>query len=234
VVVVVIGLRGWRESRELSRFRAAQREARLANENVRYGLKTMAMIVPGLGEAQLELSARAMDLLDTQSGLLMALWRTNRRATLRQARSRRLLAEQLHEIAELDRLYENFQQAVLTAVCEQAAQRVVMPPMGTSKYRASFTVLEHQLPGVLWPAMNQILARQVQLWVKDAGGDWVPARRTGFRWGRELVFSRKNLEQASELRLVVAGQVVSEFVVEHDRTPPGRGLFRRSTSQSAG
>ncbi|MCF7676470.1 MAG: hypothetical protein K9M97_14065 [Akkermansiaceae bacterium] len=216
--LVVIVLRGWRESKELKRLKDAQRHAVTANENVRRGLKTMASIMPGLGGEQLALSARAMDLLDTQSGLLLAMRRANRRAIVRRPRARRMMAQQLREISDLDQIYESFQQAMLTAVCEHAARRVIMPPLGTSKYRAVFTVLEHQLPGVLWPAMNQILARQVQLWVRNADGIWKPARRTGFRWGRELVFNRKNLEQATELRLVVTGRIVSEFTVEHERT----------------
>jgi hypothetical protein len=228
----VVVQRGWQESRELKRLKEARRLALIANENVRRGLKTMASIMPELGGEQLVLSSRAMDLLDTQSGLLMAVRRAGKRALVRRPRSRRMMARQLREIAGLDQVYNDFQEAVLTAVCEQAARRVVMPPLSTCKYRAAFTVLEHQLPGALWPAMNQILARQVQLWVRDAGGIWNLARRTGFRWGRELVFSCKNLEQATELRLVVAGRVVSEFAVEHERAatpPPGRlGWFGRA------
>lgn len=216
--LAVIALRGWRESQELKRLKEARRQAVTANENVRRGLKTMASIMPELGGAQLALSARAMDLLDTQSGLLLAMRRADRGAVLRLPRARRMMARQLREISGLDRVYEGFQQAVLTAVCEQAARQVVTPPLGTGKYRAVFRVLEHQLPGVLWPAMNQILARQVQLWVRDADGIWKPAHRTGFRWGRELLFSRRNLELATELRLVVAGRIVSEFTVEHERT----------------
>ena len=229
--LVVVALRGWRESQELKGLKEAKRQAVAANENVRRGLKTMASIMPELGGEQLVLSARAMDLLDTQSGLLLAMRRANRRAVVGQPRARRMMAQRLREMTGLDRVYESFEQAMLMAVCEQAAQRVVMPPLGTCKYRAVFTVLEHQLPGALWPAMNQILARQVQLWVRDANGIWNPARRTGFRWGRELVFSRKNLEQASELRLIVAGRIVSEFTVEHERTatPLNRGKGNGTT-----
>ena len=228
IALLVIGLRAWRNSRELRTLRTAHRQALIANETVYRGLKTMAMIVPELDGSQLTLSGRAMDLLDTQSALLMAVWRANARGPVRRSRSRRLMAQRWREIAELDWIYQSFQEAVLMAVCEQAAQRVVMPPLGTGKYRAAFSVLDHQLPGMLWPTMNQLLAQQVQLWVRDAGGDWTQARRIGFRWGKELVFSRKLLEQAAELRLVAAGKVVSEFTVEHERaTAPPRRLFGR-------
>jgi hypothetical protein len=216
--LVVSMLRGWRESQELKKLKEARRQAVTAYENVLSGLKTMASIMPEVGgREQLVLSARAMELLDTQSGLLLAMRRANRRAIVRRPRARRMMTQQLREISGLDRVYEVFQQAMLTAVYEQAARRVVMPPLGTCKYRAVFTVLEHQLPGVLWPAMNQILAREVKLWVRNANGIWNPARRTDFRWGRELIFSRKILEQATELRLIVGGKIVSEFTVEHER-----------------
>jgi hypothetical protein len=238
-MAMVIGLHGWRELHELRVLREAQHQARLANENVRCGLKMMAVIVPGLREAQLVLSARAIDLLDTQASLLMALRRVNKKkAAGRRPRARRLIARKLHEITELDRHYGRFEKAVLMAVCEQAACRVVMPPLGTSKYRAVFTVLDHQLPGMLWPTMNRILAQQVQLWVRDACGAWTPARRTGIRCGREFVFSRKNLERATELCLVVADKVVSEFTVEHERAPARPrilwGRWSKSPASSTG
>jgi hypothetical protein len=228
IALAVIGLRAWREARERRMLKEAQREALIANANVCRGLQTMATIVPELGDPQRLLSARAMELLDTQSALLLAVWRANKKGAVRRPRARRLMAQRWREIAGLDGIYESFQQTVLMAVCEQAAGRVVMPPLGTCKYRAAFTVLEHQLPNVLWPAMNQILAQQVQLWVCDTSGTWTQARRTGFRWGREMVFSRQNLEHATELRLVVANQVVSEFTVEHERVvPSSRGFLAR-------
>lgn len=214
--LIAIGYGSWRESHEMRRLREARQQALQANERVRSGLKTMATVVPELGGSQLALSERAMDLLDSQSSLLMELRRVRRRTAFSRPRQRRLMAEQMREIAGLDRVFEEFQQAVLLAVCEHAAEAVVMPPVSVSKYRAAFTVLEHSLPHMLWPAMNAILAQHVQLWIRDAAGTWKQARRTGFRWGRELVFSRKNLEDATELRLIVANKVVSEFTVEHE------------------
>lgn len=216
VALMVIGYGSWRESRELNKLKEARQQALLANEKVRSGLKTMATVVPALGDSQLALSERAMDLLDTQSSLLMELRRVRRRTAFSRPRQRRLMAEQLREIAGLDRIFEGFQEAILLAVCAHAADGVVMPPVSICKYRAAFTVLEHSLPHVLWPAMNTILAQHVQLWIRDPAGEWKQARRVGFRWGRELVFSRKNLEHATELRLVVSNKVVSEFTVEHE------------------
>jgi hypothetical protein len=60
----------------------------------------MAMIVPELGASQLALSARAMDLLDTQSALLMELWRARKQLSRRRFRGQ--LVGQLREIAGLD------------------------------------------------------------------------------------------------------------------------------------
>ena len=195
------------------RIEAARQQARSAHQHLCHGLRTMADIVPGLGPASLTLSARAMDLLDRESELLVAV----RRARKAPRRKRSALLESLREIGALKRAYEDFQQAVLAAVYEQTARRVDAAPLPTHAYRAVFTVLTHRLPPRLWPAMNRILAREVRLWVKGPGGAWQPARKTGVRYGRELVFSRENLERAVELRLVVGGKAVSDFTVE--RTP---------------
>lgn len=209
--LAAIGFRAWREQRELRRINEARRLARAAHQNLREGLKTMAAIVPDLGPSSLDLSARAMDLLDRQSALLMAV----RHARKSWRRGRPALLGRLREMAEIDRTFEGFQQAVLTAVYAQAAQRVDVAPLATFKYNAVFTVLEHRLPARLWPMMNRILSEQVRLWVRKPGEDWKPARRTGVRYGREFIFSRKNLERAVALRLVVGETAVSEFTVEH-------------------
>lgn len=228
IAVGVIARRSWQESRELKILQAARRQAHQASETVSRGLRTLATIVPELGDCRLALSARAMELLDSQSMLVMGLRGVGRKASFRRRRARMALARQLQEIAGLDRTFDGFQQAVLTAVCEQAAHRVVPPPVEALQYRAAFTVLDHPLPAVLWPTMNQILARHVRLWVRDARGTWFLARGVGFRWGRELLFSRKNLEEAVELRLVVSERVVSEFTVEHERpVTPVRRFFGR-------
>ncbi|MCU0781183.1 MAG: hypothetical protein MUF04_08800 [Akkermansiaceae bacterium] len=193
------------------RIEAARRQARMAHQRLCHGLQTMADIVPALGPASLALSARAMELLDRESELLVAV----RRARKAPRRERSPLLESLREIGALERAYEEFQQAALAAVYEQAVRRVDAAPVATHGYRAVFTVLVHRLPPRLWPAMNRILAKEVRLWVRCPGGDWQPARKTGVRYGRELVFSRENLERAAELRLAVGGHAVSEFTVEH-------------------
>ncbi len=209
--IAAIGFRAWREQREFKRIDLARKHARTAHLHLCHGLRAMAGIVPGLGPASLALSAQAMDLLDHESSLLVAV----KRARKGRRRERSALLAPLREFRELDRAYGEFQQAVLAAVYEQAARRVETAPVPIHSYRAAFTVLEHRLPARLWPAMNRILAEEVRLWVRRPGGDWQPARKTGVRYGRELVFSRKNLERAGELRLVVGEHAVSEFTVEH-------------------
>lgn len=218
IPVLRMALLSWQEMRELKRLRLARHQAAVANKNVSRGLQTMAMIVPGLGAARSDLSARAMDLLDSQSARLMALRKLGKKASLRRRRARLDLEQQLQEISALDETFEAFQKAVLTAVCDHAGQQVVSPPVAAQRYRAVFTVLEHQLPRALWPMMNQILAQHVRLWVRSDGGTWSLVRSLGFRWGRELLFSRKNLEGAAELRLMVGERVVSEFTVEREPT----------------
>ncbi len=219
-------LRFLREAREIKILGAARRDAQLANQNVTRGLQKMAAIVPDVGDSRVALAARAMDLLDSQSAMLMALRRSRNKPSFRRRRARLELARQFREIAGLDRTFESFQQAMLTAVCEHAARRVVPPPVAEQRYQAMFTVLAHQLPVALWPAMNQILEKHVQLWARPTSGDWTQALGVGFRCGRELLFSRKVLETAVELRLVVGERIVSEFTVEHERqATPRRRWF---------
>ena len=79
LAVTLLGLRAWKEARDLRRLKEARRLALIADDNLRRGLRTMATIVPGLGDSQLELSARAMELLDTQSALLIAVCGRGRR-----------------------------------------------------------------------------------------------------------------------------------------------------------
>jgi hypothetical protein len=99
LALAAIVLRAWQEARELKALKQARRLARDANDSSSRGLQTMAMIVPELGTSRLALSARAMDLLDTQSALLMELWRERKQLSRR--RFRWQLVGQLREIAGL-------------------------------------------------------------------------------------------------------------------------------------
>ncbi len=219
-VLLVRGVRRWRLRRVAGDLQLFYGRTHAAHEKVRAGLKAMARIVPHLEEPQAHLSRRAVELLDRHAVSMLEVERALVGAYGR-ARFRRLATRQLRDLSGLDSAFERFQEAVLASLYQQAVARVVLPPLAVRRYRAAFTVLEHDLPGELWPLMNEILARHVELWVRDGGGGWHKARGLGIRLGKELVFSRRYLEQALELHLIVrdlAGRAfTNEFEIEHER-----------------
>lgn len=226
VSIALTGARTWKKSRELRQLRVVRSQAQVSHDRVLGGLRQMAGIVPRLRVSQLGFSRRGVDLLDTQSALLLALRRA-KTVVAGASGSRRETARQLAAIAGLKGTFERFQQAVLTAVYQQSALRVVMPPVSASKYRAAFTVLSHDLPGALWPVMNAILRQHVEMWVGDATGAWRKVRGLGFRLGKEVVFSRKCLENAVEIRLTLNGRTMNEYSVAHERPlKAANGSFR--------
>ncbi len=162
------------------------------------------------------LAARGVELLDQQTVAAMELHRLNRRVPARAAR--RLLAGQVAQSARLGRSLQNFQRAVLGSLYQQAGLREAMPPQPTGRYEVAFTVLEHDLPAALWPDMNHILAQHVQLWVRDAAGVWSQVKLS-FQAGSDLVFSRRYLEQAFEMKLTKDGKTLGLFEITHERTP---------------
>ena len=217
--LLVIALRGWRVHRELVSLRRVFRRALESHEKLGAGLKTMAQVVPQLEDSRLIMSGRGIDLLDKHTVAMMALQRAAG-GSYKRLRSRRASTRELRGVTELDRIFEHFQQAVLVALYHQAVARVVMPPVAVRRYRAAFTLLEHDLPGSLWPLMDKILAQHVGLWTRDGTGAWHKVRHIVIRYGKEIVFSRRYFEHAREMRLVVRdpdGQTfTNEFVVEHE------------------
>ncbi|MCX6878269.1 MAG: hypothetical protein NTW21_31320 [Verrucomicrobia bacterium] len=229
-LLIAEGVRAWRTRRDFEKLRRAYRQADTSHEKVRQGLKTMAHVVPQLEDSRPVMSAHGVELLDRHAVSMMALQRV-KRVPYGRTRSRRVATRQLLELASLHTTFERFQQAVLVALYQQSVARVVMPPVSVRRYRAAFTVLEHDLPEVLWPLMNRILEQHVELWVGNVSGVWHQVRGLGFRRGKEVVFSRSHLEAALDLRLTVrhpdGRSFTNEFVVEHERVlKPRRGLDR--------
>ena len=210
--------RAWRTRRVAADLQRFFCQTYAAHEKMRTGLKTMAGIVPQLDDPRQLLSRRGVELLDRHAVSMMAVERALGGAYGR-SRFRRLATRQLHDLHGMDSAFEGFQHAVLSALYQQAVTRVVMPPPAVRRYRAAFTVLEHALAGELWPLMNGILAQHVELWTHDAGGGWHKVRGLGVRMGKEVVFSRRYLENADELHLIVRDldgrSFTNEFVVEH-------------------
>ena len=216
--LLVKGIRAWSIRRDLEDLRRAYHEAEASYGNLRSGLKKMAYIVSHLEDSRLALSARGVELLDKLAGSVMVLRRAQH-VPFRRVRSLGVATRQLQELTDLDATFARFQQAVLVALYEQTVARVVMPPMSVRHYRASFQVLEHDLPEVLWLVMYKVLARHVELKVQDFSGVWSEVRNIGFRNGKEIVFNRRYLEDARELCLTVRHPdgltFTSEFTVEH-------------------
>jgi len=212
-------IHAWRARRVAEDLRRFYCLTSAAHEKVRVGLKTMARIVPRLEDPRRLLSRRGVDLLDRHAVSMMNVERVLGGAYGR-SRFRRVATRQLRDLSGLDSAFERFQRAVLRMLYQQAVTRVVMPPLATRRYRAAFTVLEHGLPGTLWPLMNEILGQHVELWTRDVSGVWHKVRSLGIRLGKEVVFSRRYLEDAQELHLIVRDldgrTFTNEFEVEHE------------------
>lgn len=215
----VKGYRTWHTRRvaaELQRFFC---QTFAAHEKMRTGLKTMARIVPRVDDSRQLLSRRGVELLDRHAVSMMAVKRALGGAYGR-ARFRRLASRQLQALHGLHDAFEAFQRAVLSALYQQAMTRVVMPPLAARRYRAAFTVLEHGLPGELWQVMNEILGKHVELWTRDVTGRWYKVRGLGVRLGKEVVFSRRYLEDAVEMHMIVRDldgrAFTNEFAIEHE------------------
>ena len=219
------GLHIWRAHRvaaDLYRFFC---QAQAVHEKMQTGLKTMAGIVPQLEDPRRELSRRGVALLDQHAVSMMAMERALG-APHGRTRLRRVASRHLQNLNGLHGAFEAFQQAVLAALYEQAATRVVMPPLVVRRYRAAFRVLEHALPDELWQVMNEILVRNIELWTLDMMGEWHKVRDVGARLGKDVMFSRSCFENAVELHLIVhdlnGRAFTSEFVVTHSHTLTAR------------
>jgi len=211
--------RTWRTRRVAGDLRRFFCQTYAAHERMREGLKTMARIVPHLEDPRRLLSRRGVELLDRHAVSMMEVERALDGAYGR-TRFRRVATRQLRDLSGLDSAFERFQHAVLSTLYQQAVTRVVMPPLAVRRYRAAFTVLEHELPGELWPVMNEILAQNVELWTRDVSGAWHKVRGLWVRLGKEVVFSRRYFETAQEMHLIVRDldghSFTNEFAVEHE------------------
>ena len=218
-VLCLSAWRDWRTQRVAAELRRFFCQTYAAHERMRVGLKTMARIVPNLEDPQRLLSRHGVELLDRHAVSMMAVERALGGAYGR-TRFRRVANRQLRDLNGLDDALERFQHAVLSTLYQQAVTRVVMPPLAVRRYRAAFTVLEHALPGELWPVMNEILAQHVELWTRDVSGAWHKVRGLWVRLGKEVVFSRRYFENAQEMHLIVRDlegrAFTNEFAVEHE------------------
>lgn len=183
------------------------------------GLRTMAEVVTGLPRVSPALSRSGVGLLDiyaNAAGSFRSLVRRIR--TMSRDRAQRHLTREFLKLQANGSLFQEFQREVLRTVSAQAVSGVVDPPSPVRGYRAAFTVLQHRLPRDVWPAMAEILAAATEFAVQEQGGKWraLPVR---FVDGARAVFSRKYLERAVALRIIIRPPglepKIFEYSVEH-------------------
>lgn len=236
-VLLAKGIRCWRIRRVAGDLRRFYRRTSAAHERVRVGLRTMARLVPQLENSRHLLSRRGVELLDRHAVSMMEAAHTLG-GGYGPSRLRRVATRQLQDLSGLDHALDRFQHAVLAELYQQAVGRVVMPPLAVRRYRAAFTVLEHDLPWELWPVVNEMLARHVELWACDGSGAWHRVRGLTTSLGKEVAFSRRHLEDARELHLVVRDldgrTFTNEFEVEHERPLRRAAANARGGTRSPG
>jgi len=187
----------------------------------------MALAIIGVVEVARQWLVGLLDIYANAAGSFRSLVRRIR--TMSRDRAQRHLTREFLKLQANGPLFQQFQREVLRAVSAQAVSGVVDPPSPVRGYRAAFTVLHHRLPREVWPAMAEILAAAAEFTVQEQGGKWhaLPVR---FVDGAQAVFSRKYLERAVALRMIIRPPglepKVFDYSVEHERPmKPSRALM---------
>jgi hypothetical protein len=237
VALIVIGLVAATALKLSTRWRAAYRrrqmvrifnEAKNAYIRGQSGLRTMAGVVTQMPVPARNLCRQGIDLLDAYADAAASFKHLSQNVrTMSRDRALRHLNHEFGRLKDYETTLQDFQKEVLGQVSIQAASGTLTPPVPVRSYRAAFTVLRHELLRELWPIMNEVLAAGVKLKMLNAKGRWRVVPVT-FRCGSQAVFSRKWLEQAVALQMVIQGPGPSprtfEFTVEHER-PVKRSRF---------
>lgn len=237
VALIVIGLMvaallelswQWRAAHRRHQMVRIFNEAKGSYARGQAGLKTMAEVVTRMPANTRNLSRQGVGLLDAyaDSSISFKHLMHNLR-TMSRDRALRHLTREYRRLRDYETKFEDFQKHVLCMVSNQAASGTMSPPVPIRRYRAAFAILRHDLQRDLWPVMNEVLAAGVQLKMQDAAGRWRMVPVT-FSNGSQAVFSRKWLERAVALRLIIRqpgpSQKVFEFTVEHEH-PVRSGMF---------
>ncbi len=182
-----------------------------------YGAKAKQMIDE---IALLDLSDQGIHLLDSQARAADSFDKLCRRyPTMSRERKSRQLLRVLSRLRHQEERFEDFQKDILRTVSDQVRRGIVSPPVPGRSYRAVFSVLDHELPEPLWPAMEEVLANGVTLRMQDVDGHWhpVPLRFAG---GAKAVFNRKHLERAVSLQIIIKhgspDREMFEYAVQHE------------------
>ena len=215
---VIDGLRRWNSRRQARRLTGTFGEVRESYGAVLMGLALMAEQVSRLKKVK-RLSLRGVDFLDSHAQNAMSMKEAAKRLPkMSRPRALRQAARLLISFKQQENGFRSFQWEVSRAVCDQAFSGRILPPQPVRRYKAAFTVLQHDVPPVLWPVLEEILASCVSLQAKTKSGEWVKVPLE-FADGASAVFSRKYLEKAEELRMkvrhIIGRETVIGFTVEH-------------------
>jgi len=201
------------------------------------GLKTMAGVVTQMPKPPQSLSRSGVGLLDAYANASKSFRNLVRdMRTMSRDRALRHLTREFLKLQDQEAVFLGFQSGVLRAVSDQAAFGTVYPPSPIRHYRAAFTVLRHDLPRELWPVMDEVLSSAVQLKMLDADELKLPKNRriwntvpVTFAAGGRAIFSRKYLERAVALQIIINRKAqtpkIFEYSVKHERpVKPAGGL----------
>jgi len=192
------------------------REARDAHAVALSGLRNMARVFTDMPEHPLELSDQGARLLDSQARTADAFEKLCRRyPTMSRERRSRQLMRMIAKLHHQEARVETFQKSVLRAVSDQVRRGIVSPPAPGRSYRAVFTLLDHRLPMAYWPVMEEVLSTAVTLRMQDVDGDWHPVPLK-FSRGSRAMFSRKYLERAVALKMIIESEATGREVFEYE------------------
>lgn len=229
VALIVIGLMvavvlqlswQWRTAYRRHQMVRIFNEAKSSYARGQAGLRTLAEVVTQMPAAHRNLSRQGVGLLDAYADAASSFKHLmHDLRTMSRDRALRHLTREFRRLQDYETTLHDFQKEVLRMVSAQAASGTLTPPVPVRGYRAAFTVLRHQLLRDLWPVMNEVLAAGVQLKMLDAKGHWRVVPVT-FKSGSQAIFSRKWLEQAVALQMIIRGlghsPAIFEFTVEHE------------------
>jgi len=193
------------------------------------GLRTMAEVVTHLPAPPPTLSQQGVSLLDAYANAAASFqYLVRDLRTMSRDRALRNLTREFLKLKDQESVLQKFQWEVLRVVSAQAESGTVYPPGPIRHYRAAFTVLRHNLPRELWPVMDEVLASCVQLKMLGVEPSNAPGKPSvwktvpvTFVGGGQAVFSRKHLERALALQMVLHqdghAPRVFEYTVDHER-----------------
>jgi hypothetical protein len=213
----------WRSTHRRHQMIRILNEAKSSYARGQAGLRTMAEVLARLPKTPKNLSRQGVGLLDAYADTATSFKHLmHDLRSMSRDRALRHLNREAHRLRDYETTFHDFQKEVLRMVTARAAAGILPPPIPVRRYRAAFVILQHELQQELWPLMNEVLAAGVQLRMLDSRDHWhgVPVK---FKSGSQAVFSRRWLERAVALQMIIRqpghAPHVFEFSVEHEQPP---------------